>query len=387
MFELLEFLWMAIQLIIGFNLVFPLILHLFYSLKNQGTIDKTIPQIKPDYAIIITAFKYTNTLPSAVASVLKLNYSNFHVYVVADNCDISNLHFEDEKVSLLRPEEVLAGNVRSHFYAIDRFKRKHDIITIIDSDNIVDSDYLKQLNIYFGLGFKAVQGCRAAKNLDTNYACLDAARDIYYHYYDCQLLFKSGSSSTLSGSGMAFDADLYRLCLESKDINGAGFDKVLQSLIVSRDERIAYASGAIVYDEKTSKPEELVNQRSRWINTWFTYFSLGFGLIAKGIRKGSLNQFLFGIVLLRPPLFLFLLVAILMMGLNLFYSPVSSLIWLVAFFLFSAGFIKALTASDTDKRIYKSLKGIPKFMFYQLISLTKARNANERSVSTRHFHT
>ncbi|MFX7155939.1 glycosyltransferase, partial [Acinetobacter baumannii] len=94
-----------------------------------------------------------------------------------------------EKVVLLRPEETLASNTRSHFYAINRFKRPHERLTIIDSDNIIDPDYLQALNVYFDKGFKAVQGLRDAKNIDTTVAALDAARDIYYHYYDGKLLF------------------------------------------------------------------------------------------------------------------------------------------------------------------------------------------------------
>ncbi|MFX4827802.1 glycosyltransferase, partial [Acinetobacter baumannii] len=91
---------------------------------------------------------------------------------------------------------------------INRFKRPHERLTIIDSDNIIDPDYLQALNVYFDKGFKAVQGLRDAKNIDTTVAALDAARDIYYHYYDGKLLFEVGSSATLSGSGMAFTVSL-----------------------------------------------------------------------------------------------------------------------------------------------------------------------------------
>jgi hypothetical protein len=42
--------------------------------------------------------------------------------------------------------------------------------------------------------------------------------------------------------------------------------------------------------------------------------------------------------------------------------------------------------SKTDKRIYQSLWGIPKFIFYQVLSLMKVRKANELSVATQHFY-
>src|SRR5690606_9642810 len=191
---------------------------------------------------------------------------------VADNCDVSDLHFNDERVVVLRPPTVLASNVKSHFYAIENFIRPHDNLTIIDSDNEVVPDYLNELNVYFNQGFEAVQGPRKAKNLNTTYACLDAARDIYYHFYDARILFNLGSSATLAGSGMAFNVDLYKRLLGNYQQKGAGFDKVLQFEIVNDNQRIAYAAKAVVYDEKTARSEQLVKQRARWINTWFKYF-------------------------------------------------------------------------------------------------------------------
>lgn len=377
--------WQIVQLLIGYNLVLPLLIYIFYLLRPRKKKPSTTNQ-KADYAIIVTAYEQTHTLPPVVASILKQNYDRFLVYIVADKCDISNLKFDDDRVVLLRPEETLSSNTRSHFYAIHRFKRAHDRLTIIDSDNLLEPDYLDQLNICFDQGYEAVQGVRNAKNLDTVYACLDAARDIYYHFYDGKILFEAGSSATLAGSGMAFTTSLYRTCLEHLDITGAGFDKILQNEIVTRGYRIAFAEKAILYDEKTSRSDQLVKQRARWINTWFRYFKFGFGLIGKGLTGFNWNQFLFGLVLLRPPLFIFLLTSVIFMLIDILISPIQSLIWLAAFVLFVAGFLFALLMSHTDKRIYQSLWGIPKFIFYQVLSLLKVRKANELSVATQHFH-
>jgi cellulose synthase/poly-beta-1,6-N-acetylglucosamine synthase-like glycosyltransferase len=377
--------WIVIQLLVGYNLVLPLVIFLI-SLFNKRGLSSPKTNTEADYAIIVTAYEQTHTLGPVVASILQLNYKKFLVYIVADKCDISQLHFEDERVIVLRPEETLSSNTKSHFYAIHRFKRPHDRLTIIDSDNLVEPDYLDQLNPYFDAGFKAVQGVRDAKNMDTMYACLDAARDIYYHFYDGKILFQAGSSATLAGSGMAFTTDLYRSCLEHQEISGAGFDKILQKEIVNRGERIAFSEQAIVYDEKTSKSDQLVKQRARWINTWFRYFKFGFGMIGNGVLKLDWNRFLFGIVLLRPPLFIFLILSLLFSIIDLLVDPVQTVYWLIGFFLFIAGFLFALLMSKTDKRIYKSLWGIPKFIFYQLLSLMKVRKANELSVATQHYH-
>lgn len=379
-------LWILLQFLLGYHFFFPLFLFLLAKISTSKKTVATYLQQDPSYAIIVTAFEQTTGLHAVVNSLLQLEYNNYKIYLVADKCDISGLQFKDDRVVVLRPQEALCSNTRSHFYAIHRFTEPHERLTIIDSDNLVQADYLLQLNKLFARGFKAVQGIRNAKNLNTELACLDAARDIYYHYFDGALLFGAGSSATLSGSGMAFTTELYRACLEEKDVTGAGFDKVLQAEIVKRDLRIAFTADAIVYDEKTSQSDQLVNQRSRWINTWFRYFTLGFTVIIDGIKHFSLNQFLFGLVLLRPPLFIMLGIGFLFMLINLFIYAVISIIWLLGFVCFAIGFIIALTHSKTDKRILRSLVNIPKFIYYQVISLLNARNANKRSVATKHYH-
>lgn len=378
--------WLIFQLIIGFNLVFPLLLYVIYLISNKAKVNSGVFFEAPDYGIIVTAYQQTDSLPQVVQSLLKLKYPNYLIYIVADNCDISNLNFNDERVILLRPEHTLASNTRSHFYAIKRFERPHTYLTIIDSDNLVDPNYLDELNVYFAAGFSAVQGVREAKNLNTTVACLDAARDIYYHFYDGKVLFGAGSSATLAGSGMAFTTALYRECLEHLDITGAGFDKVLQAAIVGRNKRIAFAEKAIVYDEKTSRPDQLVNQRSRWINTWFKYFKYGFGMVGNGLIKFSRNQILFGLVLLRPPLFIFLLLSVLCMFTNLFTSHfIGCSLWFVGLLLFVAGFGLSLRLSATDKRIYQSLSNIPKFMFLQVLSLLRIFKSQKNNVATTHY--
>ena len=382
--KILEWIALAIQAAIGYNLVFPVFLLLIYGLRKAVKSRRpAIGGTLPDYGIIVTAYEYTAQLPAVVGSLLQLNYDRYHIYVVADKCDISNLHFPTGRVALLRPEEVLGSNTRSHFYAIRRFIRPHTHLTIIDSDNLADPQYLNELNVYFNQGYEAVQGVREAKNLDTTYACLDAARDIYYHFYDGKVLFGAGSSATLAGSGMAFTTALYEKVLGHLDVTGAGFDKVLQEGIVSRGYRIAFAQKAIVYDEKTTGSDQLVKQRARWINTWFKYFGYGFKILFKGTSRFSLNQVLFGLVLLRPPLFIFLLLSVFFMLINLLIAPVLSLLWLIGLVVFVLGFYISLKSSPTDPKIYQSLVNIPKFMFYQLTALVNARRANKISVATR----
>lgn len=382
--EVIYILSLLVQSVVWFNLVFPILLLTGTVLRKRSKSQPAVQQenVEADYAIIITAYGQASQVPSVLGSIEGLRYDNYRVYVVADNCDVSMLT-STEKVAILVPDVVLANNVKSHFYAIDRFDRAHERLVIIDSDNLVHPELLWELNRCFDQGYRAVQGLRAAKNLDTLYACLDAARDIYYHYFDGKKLFEAGSSATLSGSGMAFDVQLYRESLGSGAVAGAGFDKFLQFSIVSRGLRIAFAEKAIVYDEKTANQDLLVKQRARWISTWIRYFSLGFTLVGKGLHNVSLNQFLFGLVLLRPPLFIFLILSVLLAASSLFISSALFLGWVLGFICFVAGFVISLVKSNADQRIIRSLYGIPGFVFHQLRALVQASRPKTLTVATR----
>lgn len=385
--SLIDVVWIILQIFIGYNLVLPFIYLLCWKWSGKHTKKVDFVATELDFGIIVTAYQHTSMLKNVVESILVSNHTNYHIYVVADHCEANPFEFIHPKVSVLVPSIVLASNTKSHKFAMDNFQRKHEYITIIDSDNLVHQDYLKNISLDFIKGFSSIQGVRAAKNLNTTIACLDAARDFYYHFYDGRVLFEIGSSATLSGSGMAFSTLVYRRFLEATDISGAGFDKVLQAWLVSQNYRIAFNSNAIVYDEKSSKPDQLIQQRSRWLNSWFKYAALGAEILKKGLMRWNKNQLLFGVVLLRPPLFIFLALSVIAIIVNIgfgYYLP--AIIWLISIAIFIFSFYFALHFGKADKRILKSLKNIPQFVYYQFLSLLRSRRANQISISTKHYH-
>jgi cellulose synthase/poly-beta-1,6-N-acetylglucosamine synthase-like glycosyltransferase len=372
-------------IIICFHLIFPMVLFLCWKFSAKPVKSLNTGTTNRDYGIILTAYEQVDFVADAVKSLLDMDYLNFHIYVVADNCKPSEaLIFTDDRVEVLFPENILASNTASHFYAIEHFRRQHQTILIMDSDNLAHPQLINELNRYFELGFHAVQGLRSAKNLETTIACLDAARDIYYHFYDGKVIFELGSSATLAGSGMAFDSQLYIRMLKDIDIKGAGFDKVLQARLIAGGERIAFAQDAIVYDQKTSAPKQLVSQRSRWIATWFKYFKFGFGILYQGVACTNLNQLIFGTMLLRPPLFIFLSLAILLMVISLFTAQLLALVIFFSLIVYVISFLIPVLSKTTDKKIRRALVFIPKFIFYQFVSLAKSVFSSKPNVATRH---
>ncbi len=387
MISLVDSVWgvaFAIQLLLGLYLIGPLLLYIANLLNRKRAAFQNTGCASADYAIIVTAYQETDQIPDVIDSILKSDYTNYLIYVVADNCDVSKLYFRDEKVMLLKPEDTLANNIKSHFYAINRFKRNHERVVIIDSDNLVDKDFFKELNVFFQKGHVAVQGVRRAKNLDTNFACLDEAGDMYYRYVDRKLLFETGSSASLAGSGMAFNTGLYKDCLARVESKGAGFDKILQYEILRRKLRIAFAEKAIVYDEKTAKSDQLVKQRARWINTWFKFSLLGVKLFFQSLKNFNYNQLVFGLMLCRPPLFILFSIAVIGVIFNLFIWPVMAVFWLLSIFSFVYLFFTSMRYFDAPAPVYRAVKMIPIFFFYQILALCNVKKANRLSVATQH---
>lgn len=60
--------------------------------------------------------------------------------------------------------------------------------------------------------------------------------------------------------------------------------------------------------------------------------------------------------------------------------------WLIAISSFFAIFFVALNYFNAPKAVYNALVKVPVFMFLQVLSLFKARKANEISTATVHYN-
>jgi len=374
-----EIIFLVIQLIIGVFLLLPVINVIggYYSKERKYTESDS----QFDFAVIITAYNNIDLVNPLVKSLLKQTYKNFLIYIVADNCSPNIYQNSDQGVKLLIPPKQLNSKSRSIEFAISKFTRKHDNLIIFDSDNLAHPKFIQEINNFFNRGYVAVQGERVAKNLDENIAGIDALGEMFYNTVDRQFLYKLGSSSTLAGSGMAFNIIIYKELMWGKHVLG-GFDKILQGELLSRDYKIAYAKKAIVYDEKVSESAQLRKQRTRWIFTYFRYLYYGFNVLIKGIKSLSFNQFYFGLNHLRPPLFILALVSALITAINIFYSPVLSVLWGFLGIIFTLNFLLILKLNNANPQIWASLKKIPYFILSQVLSLLKIKQASKNFLTT-----
>ncbi len=143
--NLLQIILLAVQLFLIFFLLLPFF-NLFFSLlvprqKLKKNFDK-----KYDFAAVITAYKDINVAIPCVDSILKQKYENYIIYLVADQCDVSNLNFDSDKVVILNPSEKLGSKVKSINLAIVNFKRKHEAIIVFDPDNLAHPQFIQIIN-------------------------------------------------------------------------------------------------------------------------------------------------------------------------------------------------------------------------------------------------
>ena len=388
---ILYFCFLLISVLLFFFLVFPFlkVLRSLVAREDLGLVDESV---ECDFACIITAYKNAEITKPGVQSLLRQNYGRFEIYVVADECDVSNYDLEHEKLTVFRPDPPLRLKAKSIIYAMEHYKRKHEYTLVFDADNLAHPDFLRTINRYVQAGHRAIQGQRTAKNLDTLYACADATGEFYKNYVERYVPYLIGSSAVISGAGMAVESELYRAYLASPEIEQGMHmwikmlqeDKILQIFLLRRREKIAYAWDAVVYDEKVTTAEQVETQRSRWLFSYFQNLPNSSGLLWRGIRGGNYNQYLFGLITIAPPLFILLFGSGVLLLLGLLIDPRISLLLLIGIATFIGNIFFVLYLSKVPSEIWRALWGIPFFIWNQVTALFKMANPNKNFKHTEH---
>lgn len=393
---ILATIFMIISAILIFFLVFPFVMVLLSGIFKDRvkSIEKGDADYKEvDYGCIITAYKNAEIAKPLIQSLVKSQkYRNLHVYLVADDCDITGWDVSHDKLTVLNPQPALKLKAKSIIHAIENFVRPHEYIAVFDADNLAHPQFFNVINKYVNNGHRAVQGQRTAKNLDTVYACADATGEFYKNYVDRYLPYVLGSSSVISGSGMAVEAELYKRYLASPEIEQGKHqwkkmlqeDKILQNVLLRDNERITYAWDAIVFDEKVVSGEQVETQRSRWLFSYFQNLPNSSGVLLKGIFGLNWNKLLFGIVTISPPLFILLGISMLVGFVGLFVNFTWGVLLIGAIGIFAINILITLYLSKAPKQIWSALWGLPLFVINQFKGLLKMGNPNKNFKHSEH---
>ena len=247
--------------------------------------------------VLIPAYKEDRVIVETVTANLRQEYptDRFGLIVIADS-------FQPDTLARLRalPVRVIVVSfeVSTVAKAINATlaqisDNEYDIVVVSDADNLMAPDFLARINTAFGQGWRAVQGHRVAKNLNTHVntgvAVLDAiSEEINNH------LFRKGNralglSAAIIGSGMGIEPRLMRAAMQHLVTMG-GYDKELEMNLVLAGHTVGYLENALIYDEKIANPAGFEKQRTRWIAAQWQFLTAYFGRGLADARRGRFGS-------------------------------------------------------------------------------------------------
>ena len=226
------------------------------------------------YAVMIAARNEEMVLPHLLQSINAQDYPAelIDVYVVADNCTDNTAkaaracgaivyeRFNKEQVGKGYALDYLLGHMEQDG-GLDRY----DAFMVFDADNLLDSQYVRNMNRIVGDGFKVFCGCRSSKNFGTNWITSG-----YGHWFlrESALMNRArmlvGASGLVNGTGFGFTLDVL------KKAGGWKFftlseDTEFCAWCAINDVRIGYCHEALFYDEQPTGFLVSLRQRVRWM--------------------------------------------------------------------------------------------------------------------------
>ena len=222
------------------------------------------------FMAVIPAHNEEAVVGNLVESLKAQNYpkDKYDIYVIADNCtdDTAKVAKEAGAIVLKRFDDLH----RTKGFALDWFLKQkieedadYDAFCVFDADNIVDKDFLKNMNKKLCQGEEVVQGYRDIKNptdswISSGYAIFYWMMHRFYHLARYNL----GLSALLNGTGFMVKFDLvkpngWKTITLTEDIEYS-----LMNIIDGR--KVSWSTDAIVYDEQPITFKQSWTQRSRW---------------------------------------------------------------------------------------------------------------------------
>ncbi len=328
-------------------------------------------------AVIIPGYKEDRIIIDTASQALKQTYPK-HLYEVIICAD----SFEEKTVRELQLLDVTVMEVnfenstkaKSVNKALDMLHHTQpDIVVILDSDNIMATDFLEKINQAYASGYKVIQGHRTAKNQDTSFALLDAINEEIGNSIFRRGHRVWGVSSALIGSAMAFDFEYFRAVMaDIEDV--AGEDKLVELKVLKDRYTIEYLENALVYDEKVSSARNFSKQRTRWVGVQIYFFKNYFlDGVKEFITKGNFDYFDKAFQMFLVPKVL--LIGILgLMGVLSLFTPVHPL-WLVLMIAYFTALLLAVPRRFYNLNLLKALFNIPKAIFFMVLSIARIRKS------------
>lgn len=252
------------------------------------------------YGVLISARDEANVIGNLIDSIKNQNYPQdlLHIFVIADNCtdntkDVAEEHGA-EVVERFNKEEIGKGYAMNYLlkyidnkYGYDSF----DGFLVFDADNLLDENYIKEMNDYFDSPYRIVTSYRNSKNFDSNWLSAGTGlffiKDAIFLNHPRNLV---NTSALVSGCGFMFKKEI---AIEN---DGWPFHSLVEDAEFSlthflKGDKIGYAKDAVFYDEQPTRFRDSWNQRMRWTKGFYQMCHMFLGKLLKKMFKGSFNAF------------------------------------------------------------------------------------------------
>ena len=344
-------------------------------------------------AVLIPGYKEDDVIIDVAKDALTQDYppEMYDIVIIADSFQPETIiRLKELPIKVIEVKFDKSTKSKALNKAMEQLADNYDIAVVLDADNLMATDFLSKINAAFELNYMAVQGHRAAKNMDTPLAILDAVSEEINNHIFRKGHRVLGLSSAIIGSGMAFRYDFFKTMMSSVTAIG-GFDKEIELKMLKGNHKIDYLDDALVYDEKVQKAEVFSNQRRRWLSAQLHYFRQDFGSSIEAlITKGNIDYFDKAIQFIQPPRIL-LLGAVTLLGtlfflINYFTGEMSftNWLWILVVAMCIIAFLFSIPRSFYKISTLKAMASLPKGMLLMLGSLLKIKGANKQFIHTKH---
>ena len=234
--------------------------------------DKPLLEKKDNrFMAIIPAHNEELVVGNLIESLKNQNYpkDKYDIYVIADNCtDMTKKIAEAAGAIVYERRSPMEERTKGH--ALQWFLRKkiaenaqYDAFCVFDADNIVDKNFLVNMNKKLCQGEEVVQGYRDIKNptdswVSAGYAIFYWMMNRFYHLARYNL----GLSPLINGTGFMVKFDVVKPNGWKTETLTEDIEFSLQRIIAGK--KLGWSTDAIVYDEQPVEFKQSWSQRSRW---------------------------------------------------------------------------------------------------------------------------
>ena len=341
------------------------------------------------FCILVPSYKEDAVILDSVKQNLNQAYpkQNFDIIVIADSLQPSTITaLKSLPIKVVEVNFENSTKVKSLRFALNQLTA-YDHAVILDADNVMQQDFLSQVDSAINSGHKVVQGQRMAKNKNNTLARLDGISEALNNN-----IYRKGAtalnlSSAIVGSGIAFPFELLKKKISTMDSVG-GFDRELELLLLRENVKVFYYESAIVLDEKVSQQNAFQNQRKRWIYSQYFYLKKYFNEGILALLKGNFT-FFNSSVLRNIQLPRLINIGLLTFVTLIFFFLRDQLIlgypiWIGLFLLNTLSILVAIPKEYYTKELFLAVLKLPIIFANMLLLMFKLKGANKKFIHTPH---